>query len=336
VAEVTFLTQAAPVDEYGRALYAVARSVVRAMLDQIGKDDLTDLGCDRDKVTMRQLSKLARLDRDKGMRGDGLEWAIHEAVVGGEPRVTQHISEVLSRVSRHIAADNPTSLMFGHERAKYLGFTDAVIQQAGEEAVLLPGRRGHPYAFGPWVALAALGKQAESALAERIQQIWKTDLFLSDGQHVKYVAATVKSDWHALESGRGLRIGIVPEAPDLQPGVKYQNGLWLVSLPDPNGFMGLFNEGYMAVAGAVCTLGKHERPPYYTKPSAKAQRVQEQIEKYPTATVVDIVAALDEAAQQNLVEVDHQLVSVAAPPWLHIMERDTSVIAPRPRFEKLD
>jgi hypothetical protein len=61
VAEVTLLTQTAPVDEYGRALYAVARSVVRAMLDQIGRDDVTDLGCDGDMVTMRQLSKLARL-----------------------------------------------------------------------------------------------------------------------------------------------------------------------------------------------------------------------------------------------------------------------------------
>lgn len=32
MAQVTFLQQAAPVDEYGRALYAVARSIIRALI----------------------------------------------------------------------------------------------------------------------------------------------------------------------------------------------------------------------------------------------------------------------------------------------------------------
>ncbi|MFJ5303775.1 hypothetical protein [Streptomyces sp. NPDC088350] len=62
----------------------------------------------------------------------------------------------------------------------------------------------------------------------------------------------------------------------------------------------------------------------------------EQLEKYPTAKVVDIENALDEAAQQHLVEVKQQLVSVEAPEWLHINELRTPVIAPRPQFEPLD
>jgi hypothetical protein len=37
------LGQAEPVDEYGRALYAVSRSVLGALLDQLGHDDLVDL-----------------------------------------------------------------------------------------------------------------------------------------------------------------------------------------------------------------------------------------------------------------------------------------------------
>lgn len=35
MAEVTFLTQQEPIDELGRALYAVTRSIVRALLDQL-------------------------------------------------------------------------------------------------------------------------------------------------------------------------------------------------------------------------------------------------------------------------------------------------------------
>jgi hypothetical protein len=336
VADVTFLEQAAPVDEYGRALYAVARSVIRAMLDQLSDDDLTDLNCDRADVKLRQLAKVARLDRDKGMRGDGFEWAIHEAILGGEPSVCDPVSQALRKAFRHVSGEGPSSLLFGHERAKYLGFLNAVVSAAGEEAVILPDGRGHPYAFGPWVAIAAKGRAGEPELSPRIQQIWKTDLFLTDRYGIRYAAATIKSNWRQLEGGRGLRLGIVPEHKSFKPGMRRHKDLWVVSLADPDGFMGLFNDAYMAVGQAICTLGKHERPPYYTKPSAKAQRVQEQIEKYPTAKVVDIEGALNEAAQQDLLDVARKLISVHAPDWLHMAEQPTPVIAPKPKFERVE
>ncbi|MFT3916572.1 MAG: hypothetical protein QM704_21580 [Anaeromyxobacteraceae bacterium] len=337
MAEVTFLRQHEPVDEHGRALYAVTRSIIRALLDQLGQEDLVNLNCDRGDVTMRQLAKVARLDRDKGMRGDGFEWAVHEAVVGGEPRVCGIVADVLSRASRHLeAVEQPTSLLFGHERAKYLGFTDAVIQNAGEHAVLLPDGRGHPFDFGPWVAVAAQGKAAEDRLGDRIKQIWKTDLFLSNQESRKYVAATIKSNWHQLEGGRGLRIGIVPEARDLQKGITWDEkcGLWVAVLPDPDGFMGLFNDAYMAVAAAICKLGRHDKP-YWAVPSATAQRIQDQLERYESVKVIEIEAGLNQAAQVNLVDVEHRLVSVAAPEWLHMNEQRTKVVAPRPSFERL-
>lgn len=336
MADVTFLAQAAPVDEYGRALYAVARSILRALLDQVTHDDLEDLQIDRAQVTLRQLAKLARLERDKGMRGDGFEWAVHEAIIGGEPRVADRVSELLERVSRNLSAGGPASVLFGHERAKFLGFLDAVIETAGQQSVLLPDGRGHPYDFGPWVSVAARGKAAEDQLRDRIKQIWKTDLFLTDKVGQKYVAATIKSNHLQLEGGRGLRIGIVPEAKDYKPGIRWNGSLWVLALPDPDGFMGLFNDAYAAVAQAICTLGKHDRPPYFLKPSAKAQRVQAQLEKYPTAKVSDIEGALNEAAQHNLIDVKHQLVSVSPPPWLHMSEQPTPIIAPMPVFEKLD
>ena len=341
VGEVTFIGQHDPIDEYGRALYAVARSIIRAQLDQLGNDDLSDLNTDRVDVTMRQLAKLARLERDKGMRGDGFEWAVHEAVVGGEHRVADYLEAALKRCSPNSfrSMGRPASLLFGYERAKYLGFLDAVVDEAGGDAVLLPdGRQGRPFHFGPWVTVAARGQRAEPDLRPRIQKVWKTDLFLSGDESWRYVAATVKSNPKQLEGGPGLRIGIVPETADVRPGVKFDQstGLWVVALPDPEGFMGLFNDAYWAVAAAVCTLGKHERPPYFMKPSAKAQRVQQQLEKYPTAKVLEIEHALDEAAQQDLVTVDKRLVSVEAPPWLHMNEALTPVIAPKPRFERLD
>jgi hypothetical protein len=290
-------------------------------------------------VTMRQLAKVARLDRDKGMRGDGFEWAVHEATVGGEPRVSDMIATVLPRLSPRSfkGMGVPSSTLFGYERAKYLGFLDAVVENAGGDAVLLPdGNQGRPFLFGPWVTVAANGQRSERLLKPRIRKVWKTDLFLSTEDSWRYVAATVKSNWKQLEHGPGLRVGIVPEDRDLPPGVRFKDGLWLVVLPDPDGFMGIFNDAYWSVAAAICTLGKHVRPPYYMKPSAKGKRVQAQLEKYPTGRVEEIEHALDEASQQHLVDIEHKLVSVAAPEWLHINETRTRVIAPKPHFEPLD
>jgi len=335
---VTFLAQKQPVDERGRAMYAVARSIIRAQLDQLTQEDLEDLDRDRVDVTLRQLAKLARLDRDKGMRGDGFEWAVHEAVLGKEPTVVEPISDAMLKASKKfVTMTTPTSLLFGYERAKYLGFLDAIVENAGAEAVLLPDGRGRPFYFdGPWMKLAAKGKVAEPALSSRIRRVWKTDLFLSDEVRHRHVAATIKSNWKLLEDGPGLRLGIVPAAKDLAAGVRRQGDLWLAVLPDPNGFMGLFNDAYESVAEAVFSLGKHDRGNYFYKPTPMGQRLQQQLEKYGSAKVVEVEHALNEAAQQDLIGVETRLVSVDAPPWLHLNAVRTPVIAPKPTFEPLN
>lgn len=335
--DITFLTQKAPIDERGRALYAIARSILRAQLDQLTKEDLQDLDRDRADVTLRQLAKLARLDRDKGMRGDGFEWAIHEAVMGGEPTVVEPLADVMKKASYKAfkGLHAPRSLLFGYERAKYLGFLDALVDEAGEQALLIPDGQGRPFTFGPWVTVAARGAAAEPLLRARIKRVWKTDLFLSDSERHRHMAATIKSNWHQLEDGPGLRLGIVPEAQDLPAGVRRYKSMWLAVLPDPNGFMGLFNDAYESVAEAVFTMGKHERGAYFYKPTPMGQRLQEQLQKFATAKVVEVEAALNEAAQQDLVGVETRLVPVDPPPWLHLNAARTPVIAPKPAFEPL-
>lgn len=339
-ASITFIEQNAPIDEYGRALYAISRSILRALIDSISDEDLTDLNTPLADVRMRQLAKIARLERDKGMKGDGFEWAVHEAILGKEPSVTEPISQALMRASKYVKDSEPTSLMFGQERAKYLGFLDAVVDEAGVDSYLLPQGKGKPFNFGPWVSVAAQGHTAEPLLNERIKKIWKTDLFLSTVDGKKHLAATVKSNFAQMEGGQGLRIGIVPESSQNNnpAGVRYsqKHGLWIVSLADPNGFMGLFNDAYHALARAVCTLGKQEKPPYFIKPSAKAQKIQEQIEKYPDAKASDIEEALNDAAQQDLVCSTNRLISVNAPDWLHIKAMAPKIISPKPKFFKLD
>jgi hypothetical protein len=337
--KVSFIEQDNPIDEYGRALYAVARSIFRALIDSITTEDLTDLNCDLKDVTLRQLSKIARLDRDKGMKGDGFEWAVHEAILGKEPRVCDYISTALRKASRLVSTDNPNSLLFGYERAKYLGFLDATVSNAGSNPLILPDGSGRPYKFDKWVSKAAKGKAAEPELTDRIKKIWKTDLFITGGDDEKYFATTIKSNYAQLEGGKGLRLGIVPQSrrKGHQPGVAYsdKHGLWLITLPDPDGFTGLYRDAYIAVARAICTMGKQVKPAYYTAPSAKAQKLQDQLEKYPTAKILEIEHELDKASQQKLVKVSERLVSVNAPSWLHIKESATQLISVKPRFDPI-
>jgi hypothetical protein len=318
-------------------MFAVARSIIRAHLDALSKLDLEVMNTDRPDVNLLQLARLARIERDKGMRGDGFEWAVHEAIVGHEPLVVDVIAHVLKRLSQRAFKEEslPVSLMFGHERARHLGFLDAVIENAGDAAVLLPDGQGHPFAFDKWVTVAARGVHAEPDLRARIKQVWKTDLFISTQADARWIAASVKSNWKQLEGGRGLRMGIVPEHRDLPAGHYTHQKLHLAVLPDPNGFMGLFNDAYAAVASAMDTLGQHDRPPYYLKPSASAQRLTAQLEKYGQVKVVDVCDALDEAAQQDLVQANTRLVSVEAPPWLHMKENRTRIVAPKPRFDPI-
>lgn len=275
------------------------------------------------------------------MRGDGFEWAVHEALIGSEPTVCDLVHRAMKRAAPKLKDESPSSLMFGQERAKYLGFLDAVVDEAGgNEAFLLPSGSGRPFRFAKYIPTAAQGHRAEHILPERIQKIWKTDLFLSTIDDRRNLAATVKSNYSLLEGGRGLRIGIVPESTDFgnRSGVYYDNksGLWVASLSDPNGFMGLFNDGYHAVMRAMCAIGKQTPPPYWVKPSAKAQRVMEQLQKYEAAKVLEVEDALDSAAQQELIGINHRLVGVNAPDWLHMKALAPKIISPKPSFVKLD
>jgi hypothetical protein len=55
VAEAAFLRQDKPLDEYGRAMFAVAHSMIRAKLDQLGRENLKDLDAVDDRLERRCL-----------------------------------------------------------------------------------------------------------------------------------------------------------------------------------------------------------------------------------------------------------------------------------------
>lgn len=341
---VSFITQHAPVEEPARALHAIVRSILRAMVDQLPQRDIDVLMTPKEDLTLNQLATVSRLHRDKGMAGDGFEWAVHEAIVGGEKRVTEPLAEAMQNASpKFKTLERPTSLLFGQERAKYNGFLDAVVEAAADEAILLPDGRGHPPKFAKWIREAARGEVAEPDLPARFRKVWQTDLFVSDQERHRQMAVTIKSNKEALTGGPGLRVGIVPEHRDLPAGISKQrttagDTLWVVTLADPSGFWSLYKNAFSAVAEAITTLGHHDRKAaYWDKPTPDAQRIQEKLEKFGASKIAEVEGALDEVAQIGLVGVETQLLSVDAPSWLRLGSPDAeaSRLAPKPSFEIL-
>ena len=86
----------------------------------------------------------------------------------------------------------------------------------------------------------------------------------------------------------------------------------------------------------LAKLARLDRGDYFYKPTPTGQRLQQQLDGYGNAKVIEIEDALNEAAQQRLIGVDTRLVSVDAPPWLHLNAVRTSVIVPEPTFAPLD
>jgi len=72
--------------------------------------------------------------------------------MGGEPSVLNPLSTAMRKASSFIMDGKPTSLLFGYERARYLGFVDAVVDDAGIDSFLLPEGSGRPFQFGPRVS----------------------------------------------------------------------------------------------------------------------------------------------------------------------------------------
>ena len=101
--------------------------------------------------------------------------------------------------------------------------------------------------------------------------------------------------------------------------------------------MGIYNDAYGAVAEAITTLGQHEHTKYWAKPGPMAQQIQEQLVEYADVRVYEIADALNDAAQQDLTDVDTHLISVDAPDWLTLGGPDptATALAPKPSFIKL-
>lgn len=333
------LVQGERLEDYEAGLFSVVRAILAAMLEGLGKDQLEDLNVEGlDQVRLRPMAQVVRLPRDHGGRGDGFEWAVHAALYDGLPSVIGPIALAMSAASRELTCDRPRSVLFGYERAlRRDGFVDQFLADMGDQPRLLPGGRGMSAPLADILPLFGDGPASQHLLPPRVSKAWKADMFLSAPGSNKWLAATVKSNAGALEGGPGLRVGIVPQQIGLMAGISNtphedpERGLWLAVLPDRDGFVGLFNDAYMATAHVLRRLGKHGEDwgPYYLKPTVIGLKLAAELERHARTPVVEIVDALGDQAQVGLI-LPGGRGGFQIPSWLRHARRPALRFVPRP------
>lgn len=329
------LVQRERVEDYRAALFSVARSILVAMLDGLGRTQLEVIQeTERGRVKLGQLAWVARLPRDKGARGDGFEWAVHAAVADGDSGVCGRLARAMCDAAEAARGDTIHSVLFGYERARNPEFLREFLSEMGAYPRLLPGGRGRSAPIGDVLSSLVDGPRAD--LPERFASVWKADMFLSAEGSDKWLAATVKSNPELLEGGSGLRVGVVAEWPDwpasddLSPTRLDDLGLIVAVLPDHDGFVRVFNDGYAAVAEALRVIGQHppEWVPHYLKPTVVGQEIARELTLHASTPVVEIVDELGLYGQRGLITPDRRRFSV--PGWLRNNRMQPFVATARP------
>ena len=238
------------------ALAGFARSILRAYLDGVPDEVARNVRGGRNGMTLFMLGSLYK--HDPGQHGDSFEWAVHEAIAAQEWSMREMLQDALRLCG--IETSDPTSILFGAERARHLGYLDLIGEQAGDRAHFRVGTPGRPPLLSKFLPIAAAGRQREGELPPSLASLGKADLLVGCGESQAFVAATVKVNSSALVDGAGLRIGITPEAARLPAGV-YQHprkSLVLVSVPRVRGFV----ETFFKAEGMVRqVLGRRARTP---------------------------------------------------------------------------
>lgn len=295
-------------------LNALAASVLQGLYWGDGQARFHKLGWRPSDVTLFQMAHAT--PETPGSFGLAFEVAVHEAINSGLPDVASLISEAMA--DSGVRTSRPRSILFGAERAARLGFLDALVTDLGERPVLRIGanRRGAPFSLSRWLPIMAQGWRGEQWLPNDISKVWKADLLLADAEGRSFVPATVKSNPNSLEGGPGLRVGIVPQAPGWQVGVRDWKGLKVVILPDDGPFLDLLTKAYLTVTRALNKLaGRHNG----IQPAlAAGKRLEADLLSWATSPVLDVIDTLKRRGQRGLISERLRQVELYVPETIKI------------------
>jgi len=288
------------------AVTAVVRPILEGTLYALKGDVVREIG-GYDQVKLKMLPRLYRPgDGDCGLC---FEYAVHDALNRGEPAVMERIHDAAHQYC-NVPGQEPSSLLFGVEKAGALNLIDTVKDRLTEESRLLAGNRGQPAKLRRHIdsIAAAFRRRAdrETALPWSISGLWKADLFVGYTDTDRWVATTVKINEKQLEGARGLRIGIVPTRGGKDDRVRKDDGMNLVICPLPHdgSFMQIFYQGWGVIRQFIAADAMV--PKEVGLPRQADRQVARYLAERREFPVVDVIQALIPLSQPELLRTEEK------------------------------
>ncbi len=266
------------------------------------------------EVVSRSSSKmLPRLYRP----GDGdcgicFEYAVHDAMLRGEPSIAERVDEALRACN--VPGGDSSSILFGAEKTGSQQLIATAKDALTPQSLLMYGQRGRPAHLQRHIAAIAQAFRRPTArlnLPQSISGIWKADLFLGRSDTDKWVGTSVKINPVQLAPVKGLRVGIVPvkQGESDQVFKDEQKNLVICPLLHDANFMEIFYAGWIIVQQFIAADAR--LPKEVNLPRPPEREIARQLQARREFPVVDVIDALGPLAQPELLnseEKDEQLV----------------------------
>lgn len=298
-----------PVADEVLALTAVVRPILKGVLYALKRDVAQELG-GYDAIKLKMLTRAYK--PGDGDCGICFEYAVHDAMTRGDPRVMERINDA-AKLCNLNARSRPESILFGLEKSGTQQLIDTASNILTDESRLLYGTRGQPVKLRKHlsgIAGAFRKPQAVSALPYSIRGIWKADLFIGFTDEERWLATSVKINAGQLEGARGLRIGIVPTKGGRSDAVHRDDNKNLIICPlhHDQDFMQIFYEGFRVVQAFITSDARIPNEAMLPSPvEREVARILTERREYP---VLDVIEAIKPFCQPELLHTDERQVGL--------------------------
>ena len=279
------------------ALTSLIRPILKGTLYSVAKHKADRIG-GYEKITLDLLPSLHR--EGDGDCGICFEYAVHEAIRDGDPRILDRLSTAMKLC--RIENSSPRSILFGLEKSGALQLINTANEILTDDSRVLAGNVGQPPKLKRHISRLAgafRNSRTKLALPHSIRGLWRADLFIGNTAD-QWVGTTVKINPKQLSGDAGLRIGIVPVRSGRSDAVKLDEDKNLVICPIRHDFdfMQSFYEAWRVVQAFMAADAKMPKEIDLENPSHR--EVCRILHRRRAYSVLDVIDSIEKYGQRRL------------------------------------